>query len=1053
MQNEHHRVPVTALAFFKQTITLAGEGTYLHAYDAEFKLLKAISVFESQGIHGIIILEDEPTSTALVWGGCLLRILFLEPKNGDLSIALGGVLNVRDWILDAAFAPSTQPLAAIVTAHNTLLTASIRWPLLSKDEEQDAVLEHQVKGSNCILYSAHLLWLSPSRCLIASGTAFGDIIVWSAVVPNDQSRTQSQMHYNFSGHEGSVFGVRLSSQLNIPGFNGERVLASCSDDRTIRLWDISDLTFENPTLAQVQRDTGFRSRPATEAHTPRCLAKTMGHISRIWHVRFLDGEADDELMRVLSFGEDASVITWILKADDVSYVLSQLGTTRAHSGKNIWCVAVESDSDSLITGGADGAIALRPLYRSHHHITEVPRTLLHQCDSSDNFRAYHFVATDFLVSTTDRGRILLINFSSLGGTFAIREISAPLHGLRGYSFVSGVVPMAFIGGTDGIIYSYTHTSNRLSRLARIDGKIAGLFACKDSFGAVALLITSIGTINAELILIMDSNSESPLIEPSMTLSLNLPTGFITASFVHYVGRKYSYAVLGSRHGSIAIYRYSNDMQLPLPYSKLYPHVHGKDAVTALRWLQEEKFGCELSSWLFSTGRDGTFAAHAVRLSDSQAELQLVHQLTLPFGPNVEGLDITQNGEIWTWGFRSKDFVVYDISAQREVMVVECGGAHRNWAFQANDSGGQFVWTKASKVFRATQSNLPYQLLNSGGHGREIKAVAIATLDSQSLLATGAEDTNIKLFNIRKDGFKCLQTLRKHHTGIQQLKWHESYLFSSGGFEEFFVWKAIPGIPHIMVGVICESMHPNRGRSDLRIMGFDVAGTSSHAGFVITMAYSDSTLKLWHYGDRSWKLFAGADYLTSCLTHAFRVGAGDDDLFTTATDGHIARWMSDREQGALRWVDRYKVHQSAIHEVVHINNIGDGTSIVITGGDDNAIGVTRLEKQNCARTLLIPRAHAAAVTGIAVLSLTEGIYWIASASIDQRVKLWRLEIDVARPGVDGITVRLLHDVFTAVADVSSLELCRLEDGATRLLVCGVGMDLWRPTNTPKGVIAD
>lgn len=1043
MQHERQRVPVTALALFTQDTILSGEGTYLCAYDKNFKRCRRTQVFESQAIHGIIVQQRQSTSSVIVWGGPVVRTLYLRQEDGDLEITLADLFNVHDWILDAAFATSTGPLAALVTAHNALWTLQIQNYSHLEDPKRQASVERLVSGSNCILYSAHLLWLSPSRCLIASGTAFGDVIVWSTVLSDSVQSSENQTHFRFSAHEGSVFGVRLSSHLNISGLACERTLATCSDDRSIRLWNVSDLTSRSLLPTSWEKDTGFGFKAAGESLVPRCIAKAMGHISRIWHIRFSYGQNTDELIQVLSFGEDASVITWALTNAKDYYELSQSCAMRPHSGKNIWSVVLDDVSDLVVTGGADGAISLQGLVNNTLAIKQVPQTLLNGCYGSDNFRSYALVDSGTLVSTTDHGRIVALHCSKDNCDTSIEEISGPLTRLKGYSFVSSATSTAFIGGGDGLIYSYAYHSRRLVELCHLTRKIAGLFTSGDAYGQLFLLATSVGCTTAKLFAIVEYDLENCDVDAGATLELTLPEGFVVTSFAHSSTSDNSYAVLGSRHGCIAIYRYSKEGQKPVQCAELLTQVHGKDAVTALRWVRgTQSAGLDCTSWLLSVGRDGMFAVHAVRLQDCTLELQLVHQLSLPIGPNVEGVDLSVGGNIVAWGFRGKQFIVYDIIEQQEVMAVECGGAHRNWTFQSHRYGGEFVWTKASKLFYANQGKMPYKLHNSGGHGREIKAISISSFGAQSVIATGAEDTDIKLSIIEHDGFKCVHTLRKHNTGIQHLQWHGSYLFSSGGFEEFFVWKVTPGVPHITVGVICESKHPRSGTSDLRIMGFDVVSAIEDAGFVISMAYSDSTLKVWRYLGRSWQLIATADYFTSCLTHAYWTTDRGDEIFTAATDGHIARWSLGNKTRELGWVDRHAVHQSAIHEVVQIDVPGSGASLIVTGGDDNAIGITRIGSASSARTLLIPKAHAAAITGLVIVLVGGSTYWLASASIDQHVKLWRLEVDVEQPGLDGVKVRKLHDVFTAVADVSKLRICQIDDGTRYLLICGVGMDMWR-----------
>ena len=208
-----------------------------------------------------------------------------------------------------------------------------------------------------------------------------------------------------------------------------------------------------------------------------------------------------------------------------------------------------------------------------------------------------------------------------------------------------------------------------------------------------------------------------------------------------------------------------------------------------------------------------------------------------------------------------------------------------------------------------------------------------------------------------------------------------------------------------------------------------------------MAYSDSTIKIWRYHSKIWTLAASGSYLTACLTRVLGLGAADSARFlTTATDGHLAIWGRTPAEGQLEWNNRHRIHQNAIL-AVETYNLHDGSHLVITGGDDNAVGLTRITADGDASTLILPRAHAAAVTGLAAVSGRQGQILLVTTSIDQRVKLWRVDIDIARPGVEGIDMQRLANVSTAVADVSSLALHGFENGAVGVLVCGVGMDMW------------
>ena len=269
----------------------------------------------------------------------------------------------------------------------------------------------------------------------------------------------------------------------------------------------------------------------------------------------------------------------------------------------------------------------------------------------------------------------------------------------------------------------------------------------------------------------------------------------------------------------------------------------------------------------------------------------------------------------------------------------------------------------------------------------------------------------------------------------------------GGFEEFFVWRIRTAIPGVSIGVVCKNPHPNNRTSDLRIMGFDAVVFSTNQSeesdtFMISMVYSDSTVKLWKYDSKTWTLARSGNYLTACLTQILSLDTVESAmLLTTATDGHLGIWDGKPAGEHLVWNTRRQIHQDAIL-AVEVYDLHDGSYLIITGGDDNAVALTRVTARGDLSTLTLPRAHAAAVTGLSISSQSQTQLLLVTTSIDQRVKLWRVDVDTDRPGIDGINVQRLANVSTAVADVSSMALYGFEDGAVGVLVCGVGMDLWR-----------
>jgi hypothetical protein len=209
------------------------------------------------------------------------------------------------------------------------------------------------------------------------------------------------------------------------------------------------------------------------------------------------------------------------------------------------------------------------------------------------------------------------------------------------------------------------------------------------------------------------------------------------------------------------------------------------------------------------------------------------------------------------------------------------------------------------------------------------------------------------------------------------------------------------------------------------------------------------------------------------------------LITCATDGHAATWdLTDalshvysiidnslRPRSPLLntekilpaeifWQRHHQIHQSSAKSM-EIAYQSEVETILVGGGDDNALSISRIQfepielptKSNCA-TLLIPDAHASAITAIAIIPQSSPLgthqqvhrfnFTIASSGNDQRLKLWSVSVDLSQDGVDGIEVTPKANEFSAVADISCMNSFIDIDGDEQkksILLCGVGMDLW------------
>lgn len=1011
-----------------------------------------------------------------------------------------------------------------------------------------------------------MLWDSPDRILVAAGTAFGEIIYWSWTRYADRG-SDSLIHRVFLGHEGSIFGVQISQPLKFGSDTGcKRLLSSCSDDRTIRIWDVSDVdatvdgssALDEDIEGQRTRHTGFSNASFdSDISSSDCLAIGWGHISRVWAVRFLDISPSATGIYLLSSGEDATSRIWRLNIGDdqtpsgisLPQKLAQLDCVAHHSGKNIWATTIRSPASSpqqVLCGAADSKITCHTLAVSLNlqqsrsgpvlceYTVEAISRMAQSCSDAaiseseglshksskmaEFFRSYAFVDDSSFLVTTNSGKVYLERLSpwstsSALGIISSSELIEETPDLTGYSVCIGEssLGVAFVASSRGSIYSYRRNAPRWSKIHVANGKVGDMFVAKSTDASevetLILLLTLVGQNVAQLLTISVLQNETPMVLKAVVVPISeLLTGIAITSMTHFAhSPQDEYLLLGFRRGSVAAYRIptkktetvdQNTHQASL--FRIIERAHGKEAVTSVKWVPS---GSKPSSgYLLSVGRDSCIAIHSFHLAANS--VCLVHNVTLPIGPNVEGLYF-HKGHLLVYGFSSKKFVLYDTTTEEEVMSVDTGGAHRSWTFQpqsTGEGGGALVWTRASSMHIYGQAGSNHKVVRSGGHGREIKAVAASSTivdgASKQLIATGAEDTDIRIFEYENGDLLCRSTLRKHTTGIQHLQWSDKgdYLFSSGGCEEFYIWR-IRGFPAEIggIGIVCEFTHPPESEhSDVRIMSFDVWQRGS--SFVIAMVSSDSnimvsvkasscdpneinTAQVYSYDPEAaskWLTLAKGVYFTPCLTQSVFISS--DDILTAGTDGHAVLWSlppaiqrphasTPRPLEILTWKQPVRIHQNTSKDMVS-HPIDSEITLIVSAGDDGSLAfLLATSSPSCAASTPTPaetsftcpptianRAHASAVTACAILPHASRILILSSGN-DQWVRLWEVVPHLAsastdskvltRPDDDPLELRRRGKIKTNVADVSSMAvLGSMENGIARVLICGVGMEVVR-----------
>lgn len=888
-------LPITALKTFDwdaSNFVFQGQGPHFRViHDRTGAVCAQTRVFRRNNVHGFITLPQRRLDDGrehievIVWGGRSLRAvqLTLYPNHAVSLSSSSAEFLAPDWIMSGCPAVDDQPdTAYLVTANNAFLSLKLAMSTPSR-HRMTLHVQQLATSVKSILYSADIIALSASHVLIAAGTVFGEIIVWSCFLDSSvpsKANVVGSIHHFFTGHDGSIFGVRISPK--IPSLNGGRsgrLLASCSDDRTVRVWDISDCekkSSQDPSAYSTDgfelRSTGFGGVAGEEPTigSESCVAKEFGHVARIWSVNFLPlREGQVRKIGLVTRGEDCTCVVWDLSWDSSSaitaYQLRETSSLHHHTGKHIWSLDLcgRGKETVVYTGGADGAL-------KSFIIKEDDPSPLSQQDgqvkgrqSKIGTKAFDFVAPDCLVGCSQNGELQVGTVSAEENASVTWETVHTVEDPYSSLVITGVPRkrLALIGSSLGTVRLYNQTTRSISNLVDLGSRPLVLFALEsklepESFSFLASYPTD---DKATFVRVIGWDGDCPRAE---AVSFSLPQSPFAVSSASLI-KNGQYLLIGSKLGGLAVYRVSglNMSSLPLIENR---RVHGHEGTRHIQLVSSVSEANGVSvEYVLTCGRDGNYCLHEVRVGregDETISLETVHRTSSALGCNLEGAYFDEEtGDLMLYGFRSQEFVLRNESKQTDLVSIASGGARRAWAFNPSvkSSEATFSWKEGSNLQTVRIRADLYRALRAGAHGREIKSMdgLEAIQGKRRLFATGAEDTVVRIFALSTPSsaspwgsFECLRVLDTHRSGLQQVTWSKDgkYLFTSAAYEEFFVWR-VRYIPPFGIATILMAASPKDDpNSDLRVTSFDiveVTESESDNGFLLCLTLSNSTIKV------------------------------------------------------------------------------------------------------------------------------------------------------------------------------------------------------------------
>eukprot|EP00884_Botryococcus_braunii_P011598 jgi/Botrbrau1/20439/Bobra.145_2s0004.1 len=182
--------------------------------------------------HDMLILPPSPRAEAL-----------LDDASGQVSTPAG-----VPSMSDAPLAVHALPLKVVVGLSNN----SVHVLSISGDPTRHRHSNPDLQGpavtmcsEKSLLYSMCLVHSSkPAELLVAAGTIFLDVLVWKAFAPWNSTVCclYQPPLFRLKGHEGSIHSLRWGA--------AGALLASGSDDRTVRLWKLPAPHFRSASVPQ-----------------------------------------------------------------------------------------------------------------------------------------------------------------------------------------------------------------------------------------------------------------------------------------------------------------------------------------------------------------------------------------------------------------------------------------------------------------------------------------------------------------------------------------------------------------------------------------------------------------------------------------------------------------------------------------------------------------------------------------------------------------------------------------------------------------------------------
>ncbi|KAM0789659.1 hypothetical protein ACM66B_000461 [Microbotryomycetes sp. NB124-2] len=1007
---------------------LAGQATRLLLADTRPRrtATRSWTVLDRDRIHRIIINKRQGQHLELlVLGGKEAAFVQLDlAQDGDIescSLQVMQRISFPDWIHDGTFTSASQ--CAFVSAHNSILSYELdqdrsSWKLI---DTLDAPLRPLLWGARF----SRSRFDDRASVTVAGGSMLGDVLLWRPFSSTTSVAAGSTIT-RYKGHQGSIYSVAFSPS--------GKLLASISDDRTVRIWDSSARTIEASDGVQEAPD----------------VVTIWGHEGRIWRVEWMDEST------LATCGEDASCIVWSI--DLGRQVSRRLHTFRGgHDGRSIWSLATWTSG--VITGGADGGIRNWNVQDSGGRTGQDSLNI--ETGLQTKTRLKGLCAAD-----SPTGSRIAVLHSNDGCIHLVRDMNKSNMTTQKL-LQSPLLQTAVVLTLPDHNHAWAFTNRDHAFKVSLDGSAPYVVHYSTGISANKVLVDD----DAQVALIFDRqrftlNLVSMALESEMKLLARVgmpeslrPTQRHVLAFA-WLSNDKRLVLVGNAEGDLVLYRLDGDEDETL----LTLERVAESSVTDLHVEQAngESFHVE------SISEDGHVRSHRIRKEASNWTISTTSETKLHKGGLTQIYD-TASERLYL-GSSGTQAVVLDRSGHK-LHTFTSPGRHVPYQLVVNSESTSYFRLNSGKLHVQTTavSAGTRPVIVPGRHGRETRSVKLVGLARPAappitLMATGAENSIVRIAQVEPDRLPAsLFSAKLDAATVKTVEWARSpqqdclYLFASGGGDRVQAW-------HVQVAA-----SGNESRVDVRSAGScgtvsdDVAAVRAmdmtvvpveleRPFLAVSLAFSDGTIKMWLYdpATRAYCIVAATTECEPCLLSLKHVSFQSGDvrrhlLIAGASDGRLSMFdatealTTDRSATqALPRVLSRQVHQSGINglDVWH----DDATEFVIaSSGDDNAIHVGTYRAiggdVNLVKASVQASAHASTIQGLKFVARD----FIVSSAVDQRVNVYRINDD---------DMRIVDSAVSSVCDCSAMDVCgSSRDRVFAVAVAGIGEQVFELT-VPK-----